>query len=607
MSRCSRGRLSRRLPAPAEDAGVIAIVVALSVSTFVLGFAALAVDLGSAYVRKAELQSVANRLALAGAKGLPTVVQPEGAIDQIDQALRDICRNDAVPGVCVIASDGTGSAPNRGWMTDGQPANGEVTFFSDPNGDTKYDLRDRVTDLALSSVATAVQVKLAPSKVEFGLAGALGADSATLTKSATGRVGTPLGSGILPFALQPGDLTNGQFCVRDPAFPLNPTPGAPRPRLWPVTLSVPPNPDGSPQFPDGIPPNLPNQTIRIKLTTVLSSPDNPLSNVFFHATNSTEVLDYTEVPGSLPGEYLYDVKLPEGAPGTSAQIWATGRELVAFRRPRNFVSSPSIVFYDGELAPDADLCQEPSSDRGFVQLARPGSGSQLEDLEKNVRTSPAVNLFPTGGLLGTLGTDLDCLGTAFSAPATTCLSMVPGVGLDDALTNGLLDSSGPSPGRLIGDCGNGTGSFGVDDSRIFEDPGFIDTRKGGSADALRSRLSGATGDTAAGPTNRGWLTSHALQCPRLAVMPVIDPDSVIGTINGRNITGFRYVWIDDDLTSTGRGLHFTRGQVDSFRGYVVDPAYLPATVAGSKLIGPYLGDDMPKQVQLIPDLGGRAT
>src|SRR3954468_19229801 len=158
MSRCKRGRPRTGPSTPAGDAGVIAIVVALSVSTFLLGFAALAVDLGSAYVRKAELQSIANRLALAGAKGLPVITQPDGAVDEIDRALNQICRSDPVQGVCDINADGNGSAPDRAWMTDGAPGNGEVTFFSDPDGDTKYSLADRVSDLALSGVATAVQV-----------------------------------------------------------------------------------------------------------------------------------------------------------------------------------------------------------------------------------------------------------------------------------------------------------------------------------------------------------------------------------------------------------------------------------------------------------------
>ena len=96
---------------------MIAIVVALSVSTFLLGFAALAVDLGTAYVRKAELQSIANRLALAGAKGLPVVVQPEGAIDEINRTLDQICRSQPTPGVCDVNGAGDGSAPDPGWMT----------------------------------------------------------------------------------------------------------------------------------------------------------------------------------------------------------------------------------------------------------------------------------------------------------------------------------------------------------------------------------------------------------------------------------------------------------------------------------------------------------
>src|SRR3954465_9046625 len=104
-----RSRPARpRRSAAAGDAGVSAIVVALSVSTFLLGFAALAVDLGSAYVRKAELQSIANRLARAGAKGLPVITQSDGAIDEINRTLEQICSSDPVSGVCDVDADGNG-------------------------------------------------------------------------------------------------------------------------------------------------------------------------------------------------------------------------------------------------------------------------------------------------------------------------------------------------------------------------------------------------------------------------------------------------------------------------------------------------------------------
>jgi len=82
---------------------------------------------------------------------------------------------------------------------------------------------------------------------------------------------------------------------------------------------------------------------------------------------------------------------------------------------------------------------------------------------------------------------------------------------------------------------------------------------------------------------------------------------VVGGGLGQNIVGFRYVWIDDDGTTLERGLHWTDGRLESFRGYVIDPGYLPAVVAGSRLVGPFLGAEMPKQVRLIPDLGGAKT
>ncbi len=57
-----------------NEAGVVAIVMTLAISTFLLGIAALAVDLGQAYLRQNDLQSLADRLAWPGRRGCPPSV-----------------------------------------------------------------------------------------------------------------------------------------------------------------------------------------------------------------------------------------------------------------------------------------------------------------------------------------------------------------------------------------------------------------------------------------------------------------------------------------------------------------------------------------------------
>ena len=506
-------------PTARRDDGVIAIVVALSISTFLLGFAALAVDLGSAYTRKAELQSIADRLTLAGARGLPSVPH---ALTEIDRELAEACRDQATPGVC----RGDGSAPSIGWATDGLVANGEVDFLVDPDGDGRYRSADRVGADG-STEATALRVRLARSTVEFGLASALGVDSATLTRSATGRIGTPLGAGLLPFALTPADLADGQFCVQDTDPDAGPAPG----------------PGGGPG-------------------------GGPAPG-----------------PGGGPGPGAGPIQSPTPGP--------TDDDAGPVRGPTPVERSPATGRL--QIAAVGDQCENPSAERGFVQLARSTSGTGT--LEQNIRSGPEVRLYPA---TGTRSTDRTCASVTF-APATRCLVTDPD-SFSAALTEGFVGDGG----RLLGDCGNGTtmshSRSGVDDSRLFSDPGFIDVTGHFSPSELRSRI---TTGVPATPPDRGWLTSKVLTCPRLAVMPVIDPaggGGSAGPAADSDILSFRSVWIDDEDDVGHRGLNGDGSLITGFRGYVVDPGYLPAVVSGSPAVGPFLGGDMPVEALLITDL-----
>ena len=556
-----------------DDAGVIAIIVALAMSTFLLGFAALAVDLGTAYETKAELQSIANRVALAGAKGLPTINGPGGALNQINNTLTQVCQDSATPGICLA----DGSLAGTGWETDGTTSNGEIRFFTDPDGDGKFSLTNLVTDLSTRDV-TAVQVVLPPSTVQFGLAAAIGFSSADIHKSATARIGTPLGSGVLPFALTQADLTKGQFCVRgEPATSAPIWPGA-TPGLN-VTLSIDPALGDVPNGQAGL---------TAQMTLTVNSGSSGLHNVWFHFSNSPDPIQ------AVQGISLtYDVPLPTGDPGAIAQVWATGTQGGPSGIP--FVTNAELVQYTG-VPPSGDgLCEAPEADRGYIQLARPATGNPLE---QNIRSGPLINLYPDGGILGwSVGSLLNCAATTVLT-ATTCVTTILGTPFVNDLTAGLLTSSGKVSGRLIGDCGNGTMSgsrSGVDDSQLFIDPGFLNTQQHGSSGALKDKITAQPGSSpAASPDDQGWITSKALQCRRMAVMPVVDASN--------NITSLRYVWIDDDYVD--RGLGGTGSQVTSMRGYIIDPGYLPSLVSGSNDVGPFLGPDMPREALLIPNLGG---
>ena len=184
----------RRRDLMRDESGVISIIIALSISTFLLGFAALAVDLGTAYVRKAELKSLAEKVAIAGATGLPAITEGlTSALATLGSgggSATGLCGDLDLPGVC--------DAP-AGWANDGDEANGEISFFADEG--QKGDLADLNNDGVLNTLdrlaagaseAVGIRVLLPPSEVPFGLASVLGFDSASLQQTATARIGTCL-------------------------------------------------------------------------------------------------------------------------------------------------------------------------------------------------------------------------------------------------------------------------------------------------------------------------------------------------------------------------------------------------------------------------------
>ena len=567
------------------EAGVVAIVTTLAISTFLLGVAALAVDLGRAYLRQNDLQALADRLALAGAKGLPTIVEPEGAIDQLTTTLAAICTNREESGE--LCSTGTGTGTGAGQWTDGDPGNGEVTFFTDSDTDGQVGLADAVSDL--STPSQALRVLLPPTTVEFGLAGALGFDEARIQRSATARIGTPLGSGILPFALTPEEVTSGRFCVQEPeAAPVTPLSTAPSTSGRYSGTNVPAGTVRLRALGDqGIPASGTTAPFRLTVYSLWQWP----SGVRFHWKTSDGT---TTLPSERTGLRTFRVAVPPGQAGSTAQLWATGRLYQASFTTNvldlTYVGTPPVT----DPPPAPATCETSSP---VVQLARQDTGDPATALENNIRSGPQVNLRPHPGTI--VGGTLACVGSILSG-STDCLNLVTPGQFSESLRRGLLESRGGRPGRLIGDTGNGvesTNGYQVDATRLFESPHLLDPRyAGSSAQSLRTLLAQGA---AAGPGNQGWITSAAVRSHRLAVVPVIDPEP-LGLGNDYRITSFRYVWIDSD--TGGRGLLWRNGRLTGLEGYVVDPGYLPAVTSGSATVGPFLGTGMPKEALLVADL-----
>ncbi|QIK66081.1 hypothetical protein G7072_06755 [Nocardioides sp. HDW12B] len=160
--------MSRRRPA--GENGAVAIVVALS-ATMLFAIAAIAVDLGNAFAARRDLQTQAD-LAATSAAGLLPKGDATNQANIVAEVANYLNRNKAGVNQSSVTST---------QLTDTQLSNGEVTFPTDNQ----------------------VRVVTPSSRVDFGVARAIGISSKTLDASATAekRALVPPTDDVLPMWL----------------------------------------------------------------------------------------------------------------------------------------------------------------------------------------------------------------------------------------------------------------------------------------------------------------------------------------------------------------------------------------------------------------------
>ena len=187
-------------------------------------------------------------------------------------------------------------------------------------------------------------------------------------------------------------------------------------------------------------------------------------------------------------------------------------------------------------------------------------------------------LLSTVGVAGVFSPDINCVTTRAS-------------GFADGLTVGLLDEDGANPGRLLQPCSDDEAAAGgrtIDGTDLFEGDALV-TDAG-----LLNRE-----DLAAGNVVRGLIKNDAFRCPRLGMVPVIQPGLLDIVDDDYPIVDFTYVWIDDNA----EGLIFNPD--NSLRGvrfHIIDPGFFNQTVSGSLKVGPYRGEEFPKEIVLVRDI-----
>ena len=198
-----------------RDLGAITVITAIAAVTL-FTFGALAVDLGNAWAQKRAMQTTADLAALAGASGLPDVLEArERAVDYLK-------RNADPLGDVDLDCDLT--SPSC-WQSNNDYEDGEIDFFGDDsNSDGEYtsgglDGSGNPVPDERTSGNRAVAIRVIPprAEVEFLLASAAGFSSITVTQPATAAIGSAVGLGVPPFYLVGSD--SGLECIKDETAP----------------------------------------------------------------------------------------------------------------------------------------------------------------------------------------------------------------------------------------------------------------------------------------------------------------------------------------------------------------------------------------------------
>jgi Flp pilus assembly protein TadG len=170
-----------------DDKGAVAAFLAITTAFVLLASGAIAVDLGNAWARKRDVQRQVDVAALAAAHLLPVTT----SIDRtaIAQAVLDSMK---------LQQNTVGGQQLNSVTASQLVSSGLVTF--------QHKVAGSWVSCSAGTLCTQMTVNAPNSKVNFGLAGALGKNSVDVSKQAIVRVSTqlPITKNVMPFWLPNG-------------------------------------------------------------------------------------------------------------------------------------------------------------------------------------------------------------------------------------------------------------------------------------------------------------------------------------------------------------------------------------------------------------------
>jgi len=508
-----------------NETGAVAVIVAIS-ALLIFGLAAIGVDLGNAMNRKKETQNSADLAALAGAYGLPdtgpaTVQMVADYLNKNQPRTDGTDKCDTTPGTITVAE-----------LSDGNEANGEVTF---PDGD--------------------IRVAAPSSKVQFGLANAIGFSDTCIDSVATATIKSG-GGGFAPYYATSA-CSSGPQVLKSDAGGLTipfvvPTLSHDGETNTSVLNSIAPNPN-----PDSIP-----------LATV-GAPDGPAIAVggtnmdaanidrvgFFNSDRSEPVL---ATPLVTPAQTAASVavNVPNAVASVQDVWWVRVHNSVSDTWSARAQARPLLVG-------DAVLSCDPESASGnFGAIDFPWSSNKQNNIETAIKLGapPPMTLkkFPGPPYPGLNQCQNDPLGVistvALPKPETNCVES----------TTGLR-----APPAYDGYLKNGTGKLRVDTSSLCQSQGRpvrqnLSTGESVNADLLTCFLRNDTlklSDAINFVGGASPFVSDLWNSPRFVMVPIIETDPTGN--KWTPIIGFVPGFICDQVTGASRPNPLESGQTEN--------------------------------------------
>lgn len=505
-----------------DERGAIAVVFAIC-AVLMFGMAAMGVDLGNAMNRKKLTQTSADFAALAGASGLPltgsTTVQAVADYLNKNQPSTDgTDKCNTATGPVTVAQ-----------LTDGDTSNGEVTF----------------------PTTTRIKVVAPASKVQFGLANAIGFSDTCVQGVAEARIASGA-TGMAPYYATSACASGPQVLKSDaggPSIPFSvPALSHNGESNTSVLSSTDPNPSPN-QIPLALPGDPDGPVIQLFGTNLDAA---TIDEVGFFNSDQSEPIPATAVDTPPQSSTSISVKVPNAVAKVQDVWWIRVHNVVTDQWSTAAEARPLLV---GE----ATLSCDPNSSSGnFGSVDLPWGGNDLADLQKNISDGvrppttlkewpgppyPADNTCNTdpGGVIST---------DAQSKENTNCVQSVTGLKANPAYDGYLKQPNG----KLLVDTSAACQTVGRPMRGPYNE----------NSDVLSCFLKNDTlhlSDTIYYHGTDALFTQDIWKSPRFLLVPILDHDP-----NGTKwmpIKGFVAGFITDQPTGASRTIPLVTGATDN--------------------------------------------